>query len=509
MGFYIVFTTVRCLLDSMVTYQYGTLMDGGTLHVAIVYVLLMLITDVMSGYVRHYVNNTIICSSIRKKFNICAYEKYSRLDYKSRKMIEPRIFAEKVSKASRGIQTYITWGFHSVIDIFCTSCQCIMTFYNRGLIWHLICLIVLNIGVYVFMSRGQMKKHNETINKIEKLLKRNQDKKIYWVELLSQRDVKPNVITDLIVETDNLRDKIGLSYTWLYKITNMINQIPLILLILSTYHDITKLTLMMVIIGKVKSTISSITSFAGEYSLIVTDITDYEDYWTKVEEYEPVVDLPIPAVLTVSKIDMMQTEGSRSYHLTCDKQFTIRQGDRICVKGAKGSGKSTFVHGLNGDKDGVEYQERFASNLRNEIIYRDQDTELPKMIYATIRDLFFGEPDTALIIKCLNICDIAFSLNVDEPLPRSLSGGQRGCILLATRIYHAVKTKAKFLILDEPDSKLDLKSSVRVMINIFEYLKDMTILVISHHNLDKEISVWTTKIYVESISETEGRISVQ
>ncbi len=90
---------------------------------------------------------------------------------------------------------------------------------------------------------------------------------------------------------------------------------------------------------------------------------------------------------------------------------------------------------------------------------------------------------------------------------KRLSKGQTQRVLLARAIY----TESHFLVLDEPTSSLDNKTSKRMVENILSNLPDRTIIIVTHQiylaaKMDKVIVVDNGKI-LKTIDQEESSSS--
>lgn len=142
--------------------------------------------------------------------------------------------------------------------------------------------------------------------------------------------------------------------------------------------------------------------------------------------------------------------------------FTIEQGDYLCIVGENGSGKSTLIKGLLGLKQPSEGSITLGDDLKhNQIGYLPQQTNQQKDFPASVYEVvlsgclnqcglrpFYKKQEKALAkknMKRLGIYDLA------SQCYRDLSGGQQQRVLLA----RALCSTKKMLLLDEPVNGLD------------------------------------------------------
>ncbi|MCR5123114.1 MAG: ABC transporter ATP-binding protein [Ruminococcus sp.] len=169
-------------------------------------------------------------------------------------------------------------------------------------------------------------------------------------------------------------------------------------------------------------------------------------------------------------------------------EFTVREGDYLCILGENGSGKSTLIKtllGLHGVMSGsIDWVKGFSSR---KIGYLPQQTPVQRDFPASVREIvlsgclskmgmrpFYGKAEKKLAAEMLErfgITDLADSCY------RDLSGGQQQRVLLA----RALCATSEMLLLDEPVTGLD----PRAQIELYEIIADLnksgiTIIMVSH-----------------------------
>ncbi len=173
----------------------------------------------------------------------------------------------------------------------------------------------------------------------------------------------------------------------------------------------------------------------------------------------------------------------------------ISAGEKIAVLGRVGSGKTTItklIMGLYQAEqgavliDGVDSRQLDPAQLRRAIGHVSQDVTL---FYGTLREnLRIAAPlaSDEELVKAIYIAGLdefvnshprGFDMLVGER-GDTLSGGQRQGIGLA----RAVLRDAPILLLDEPTSAMDHSSEVTVRERLAEFIKDKTVLIVTHRN---------------------------
>lgn len=169
--------------------------------------------------------------------------------------------------------------------------------------------------------------------------------------------------------------------------------------------------------------------------------------------------------------------------------FSVNQGDYLCIVGENGSGKSTLMKTLLRLQPPVGGQILTGDGLRaGEIGYLPQQTPVQRDFPASVREIvlsgclarcgfrpFYSKAEKALAEENMKKLDID---HLAGRCYRELSGGQQQRVLLA----RALCATRKLLLLDEPVSGLD----PRVTAELYQLIKELnqkdniTIIMISH-----------------------------
>ena len=171
--------------------------------------------------------------------------------------------------------------------------------------------------------------------------------------------------------------------------------------------------------------------------------------------------------------------GYENHIVSEDIDFTVAQGDYLCIVGENGAGKSTLMKAMLGLHPPLSGKIEFSDGLKqNEIGY------LPQQVQEVV------------ISGCLNRCGLRpfyrraeremARVNMEKlgiwPLRercyRELSGGQQQRVLLA----RALCATRKLLLLDEPVSGLDPSAAAEMyaIIRRLNREEGITVLMISH-----------------------------
>ena len=181
--------------------------------------------------------------------------------------------------------------------------------------------------------------------------------------------------------------------------------------------------------------------------------------------------------------------GYESHIVSEGIDFTVAQGDYLCIVGENGAGKSTLMKAILGLHPPLAGKIEFSDGLKqNEIGYLPQQNHFQRDFPASVREV--------VISGCLNRCGLrpfyrhaeheSARTNMEKlgvwPLRercyRELSGGQQQRVLLA----RALCATRKLLLLDEPVSGLDPSATAEMYAIIRRLNKEegITVLMISH-----------------------------
>lgn len=183
------------------------------------------------------------------------------------------------------------------------------------------------------------------------------------------------------------------------------------------------------------------------------------------------------------------TLGYEGHAVLEQLNFSVEQGDYLCIVGANGSGKSTLMRTLLHLLSPMKGEVVLSDGLtRQDIGYLPQRTEVQKDFPASVQEVvlsgFAGKmgflpyyrasqkEQAAQILARLGIADLA------KRSFRTLSGGQQQRVLLARSLCAA----GKMLLLDEPVSGLDPEATAEMyeMIRGLNEADGITVIMISH-----------------------------
>jgi len=217
-------------------------------------------------------------------------------------------------------------------------------------------------------------------------------------------------------------------------------------------------------------------------------ISNFEDMFSYKHIYK---NEDIPDSLIIPQQGLYLYNISFSYSSTLKPTIShfnlyINNGDRICIVGEIGSGKSTILklllklHEPNYGTiflNGVSYNNISVKNIRKIIGYVPQQPILFNR--SILENIKYSNPhvDDEYIINLLYQLNLSEGLNTKIGKNGSkISGGQRQLIWSLRILLH----NPDILILDEPTASLDEKTK-SLLIRLYEhFMTDKTIIMVTH-----------------------------
>ncbi|MBP5158543.1 MAG: metal ABC transporter ATP-binding protein [Treponema sp.] len=190
------------------------------------------------------------------------------------------------------------------------------------------------------------------------------------------------------------------------------------------------------------------------------------------------------ALLTIQNLSL----GYDSRAIVEGLNFSVNEGDYLCIVGENGSGKSTLIKTLLHLQEPVGGQVLIGDGLKkNEIGYLPQQTPVQRDFPASVREIvmsgclgrcghrpWYGREEKRLAQENMERMGIA---HLARCCYRNLSGGQQQRTLLA----RALCATRKALLLDEPVSGLDPNASAEMYGLIGELNREgITVIMVSH-----------------------------
>ena len=191
--------------------------------------------------------------------------------------------------------------------------------------------------------------------------------------------------------------------------------------------------------------------------------------------------------------------------------LTIKKGEKILLCGESGSGKSTLVKMLlryievpfsTINISGIDINHYHLENIRANITYVTSNEYLFNdtlknniMLYKDYSEEEFNKACDMCLVNDIVKDEKEYNMLIEEN-GFNISNGERQRIVLARSILR----KSNIYIFDEAFAGIDITKEKRILKNIFEYLSDKTIIIISHRfnnkkEFDRVLKLDKGKIY--------------
>lgn len=166
----------------------------------------------------------------------------------------------------------------------------------------------------------------------------------------------------------------------------------------------------------------------------------------------------------------------RTIPLIRDFNITVAAGERICVIGPNGKGKSTLLKLLSGETTPQTGEISYHPAVKKG--YFEQGSVKTLVDNRTVLDeIVFSNPDGDLQ-HSRNVCG-AMMFSGDDALKKIsvLSGGEKSRVMLGKLLV----TPVSLLLLDEPTNHLDMESSDALLAAIDNF--DGTVIMVTHNEM--------------------------
>jgi len=199
--------------------------------------------------------------------------------------------------------------------------------------------------------------------------------------------------------------------------------------------------------------------------------------------------------------------------------FKIKAGEKVAIIGKVGSGKTTIEKLAAGlyeategsvKIDGIDINQINPANLRSNLAYVSQDIDLfrgtvkENIIYKAPYvddELIQRAAKASLVYEFISKHPQGYDMPIQER-GAGLSGGQKQAIAIA----RAILLDSPIVIMDEPTTSLDNQTEAKLVRNLKEYVKDKTLLLVTHkHSLlslvDRIIVIDNSRVILDGSKE--------
>jgi len=413
-----------------------------------------------------------------------------------------KTLAKDLTNAASSINRMIEWGMQSGTGTLTQFVACVVLLFGLDIQWYDAIALIIFPALYTFVLVPLQRRVTDEMKAHQEKRSASAGEMPFLSHEFKYREIGPeefaNVLTGpVIYDSENVRPLF--TYTFSSIELSMVLIAGFYSLILPTDKDF---AIRNVLLTTVSVAINNIAQFGTQYKRYCAS---YEDYRRLFEDKDIVVEKPIPKAELPETLVIKSIRLRRGkYTVRCSRRITIRQGDRIRIKGPSGSGKSTFFDGMMGFIPGIRpsteeniraYSHRMVCHLQNA-----QSISLGKV---SIKQVFRSD-DTNAIRRVLDIVfdaeelddEILGNLSSTDPygvhINDQMSGGQKTRFILARTIFKAIQKGAKMVFLDEPEQGQDPDLQITTFKAINEFASSIGMTV-----------VWITHLREEPLRETE------
>lgn len=271
------------------------------------------------------------------------------------------------------------------------------------------------------------------------------------------------------------------------------------LLVLNNDISIVQLVTFNTLLNLFFDPLKNIVDSLPKYNFLKATITKINDFLSINKEVLGKKQNLLKGEITIKNLDYSYDS---CHNILSNFNLNIKNGEMVLFDGKSGSGKSTlckiidkYITDYNGDVviDGTNIKDLSLNTIRENILYVCQNESL---FTGTIKENILLDKDDSRkkFEQVCNICGVD-DLVSQKPLRyetiinddgANISGGERQRIILA----RALLKKCKILIMDEALSEVDYKLERKILTNIRNSFKDITIIYITHkkhHNLFDQV----------------------
>lgn len=268
---------------------------------------------------------------------------------------------------------------------------------------------------------------------------------------------------------------------------------------------------------------SFISYYIVNYQNIINTISNYNSYKISLERIEELFMIEeenfknnyfyLPYTLN-GNIEIRNLNYSIGTKVIFDNlNLKIKKGEKILLSGESGTGKSTLVKMIlryietNFDSikiDNIDINHYHLENIRSNITYVTNNEYL---FNETIKNNIcmyqeIEEEKLQEIVNMTYVSDLLKDKTLDTIIEENgfnISNGERQRIILA----RAIIRNSNIYIFDEALSQIDINKEKKILENIFKYMKEKTIIIISHRFNNKKLFDRVLKLSKGKIIEEE------
>lgn len=455
-------------------YEKKQTLDDEMTTCIIIYIILELLIPTLETYVVNATRDKLTMK-LNSQFTYDAFDKYNKLSFKCKNSNDINGFTQIYNHAKYTIDNILDWGIPTSFNLIGTIISTLYIFVTSEMYFEFSMMIFINALSYIFITKKVQNEYMNIQNTYRKKNNRIRSTIQMWLPLFSQGEKTVKDIANKYNEETKNYFKINENWKKISYITTITNKICLVIIAYSCRNNIMLFLLMLNTSNKFTNSIQSITGFLNHFSRLFMDFNTFTEFWNNMEFRDDPIKKDLPNELVIKNINITND----TFSLISYDEIIIRQGYKILINGASGSGKTTFLNAFTGKIAGITLENNLPENYYHNMIEMYQKNIIPTS-QISIRELFCDEQNDDLIEYCMKLCCISEFDNYDSNIDERISGGQRTRLYLAIRIHALILKKSQILILDEPEQGLGNEIAKQVLCNIFNAFPNTTIMVITH-----------------------------
>ena len=406
-----------------------------------------------------------------------------------------------LTSAASSVNRMIEWGMQSGTGTLGQVIACVVLLFGLDIQWYDGIAFIIFPALYKFVLVPLQGRLTDEMKAHQDKCQASSHRIPFVAHEFKNKEIEPKEFADVLTKPviyDSEKVRPLFTYTFSSIELSMVLIAGFYALILPTDSDF---AIRNVLLNTVSVAINNIAQFGTQYKRYCAS---YDDYRRLFEDKDIVVEKPIPKaelpeILVIKSIRLRRGK----YTVQCPDAITIRQGDRIRIKGPSGSGKSTFLDGVMGFISGIRLNT--GKNIRaysHRMVCHLQNAQSIALGSISIKEVF-RSVDTGAIRRVLDIVfdaeeldEILGNLSSTDPygvhINDRMSGGQKTRFILARTIFKAIQKGAKMVFLDEPEQGQDPDLQITTFKAINEFASSIGMTV-----------VWITHLREEPLLETE------